>query len=667
LSSASFITVKLNNTRLRALLDTGSHYSLLSEETARKLKVSVEPLSCAQALFSANGSPLNIAGQSTITLCISSLKVIIDVLIVKNLSEILILGRTFLQQGSAVLNFADNVVTFNQLIDIPMHQIDKNASLARLTQSHCVPGNSEIICYVSCHPRFNNNDVLLTPIPGKQFAAYAVANSCNHVQKNLTLCRILNFNDTPLVLCKNQKMCQIQEYSNDQKCMSITHNIESKIVKVDEDENVTEQQLEEFANQFNFNLNPELTKDVRIQALRVLFRRKEAFARDISELKIYNKELFEIKLKDTSPMIQKQYPLKEEHARILEEHISDWLKDDIIEPSRDYFHSNPIFLVAKQSLHGATDKLDKKHYRPVLDMRCLNLRLEPFVVYTPSPKELLDKITKFSKENGEEHEKRAAWFSTTDMFSGFLQLGLKPGISRTCTTFHSPSSGESYCFRRVPFGMRVSSGLFLTVLNRVLAPMRQKGGLSFYCDDVIIYTVTVKEHLSLLDQMLSRLIDNGLKASVSKSYFLYNSVKYLGVIISADGISIPKSINRTLDKIQSMKINTRRKLLSVLGFLQYWKAHIFNLASRTYHMRLLTKKDAILKWDQNCQNELDDVINSLKIADPLMAINPFQPLLVVIDSSHRGIGVSFAQSTQPYNTKTDIEKQIKVSKPVLQP
>ena len=366
--------MKLQNTRLRSLLDTGSHHSLLCEDTARKLKVPIDPLTEKQSLFSANGSPLQVIGQSTIALCISSLKVYIDVLIVKQLSEMLILGRSFLQQGSAVLNFANNTVTFNQLIEIPLYQVDKNASLARLTQGHCVPGNSEIICNVSCHSRFNNNDILLTPIPGKQFGAYAVANTCSTVHKNQTVCRILNFNDTPLVLCKNQKIGQIQEFTNDQNCMTISQNqnADSKTVESDEDENLTEQQLNEFAEQYNFNINTELTEQVRFQLLRVLYRRRSAFARNLSELKIYNKELFEIKLKDTSPMIQKQFPLKEEHARILEEHISDWLKDDIIEPSKDYFHNNPIFLVAKQGApmgtqgakkgpQGASNKLDKSN------------------------------------------------------------------------------------------------------------------------------------------------------------------------------------------------------------------------------------------------------------------------------------------------------------------
>ena len=537
--------MKLQNTKIRALIDTGSHFSLLSEDTARKLKLPIDPLIEKQALFSANGSPLQICGQSTISLYISSLKVLIDVLIVKRLSETLILGRSFLQQGSAVIDFANNVVTFNQLIEIPMHQIDKNASLARLTQSHCVPGNSEIICYVSCHNRFNNSDVLLTPIPGKQFGAYAVANVCSRVKKNLTLCRILNYNDTPLVLCKDQKMAQVVEFTNDQYCMAISET-KAEVVQID-DEKVSENQLENFAKQFCFNINPELEKEIRLQTLRVLYKRRQAFARNMSELKVYNKELFEIKLKDTSPLVQKQFPLKDDHAKILESHISDWLKNDIIEPSREYFYNNSIFLVAKSSLGGATNKLDPKHYRAVLDMRLLNLKIEPFVVYTPSPNELLDKIAKFTKENGEDDEKRACWFSTTDIHSAFLQLGLKPGISRTCTSFQSPS-GEKYCMKRVPFGMRTSSAYFLTVLNRVLAPMRHRAGLSFYCDDVIIYTSTISGHLALLDQMLSLLIDNDLKCSVSKSYFLYTSIDYLGRTISKDGISIPKtSFINTLD------------------------------------------------------------------------------------------------------------------------
>ena len=104
--------------------------------------------------------------------------------------------------------------------------------------------------------------------------------------------------------------------------------------------------------------------------------------------------------------------------------------------------------------------------------------------------------------------------------------------------------------------------------------MRHRAGLSFYCDDVIIYTSTISGHLSLLDQMLSLLIDNDLKCSVSKSYFLYTSIDYLGRTISKDGISIPKTINRTLDKIENMQINTPKATVSFGIFAVLESTHL---------------------------------------------------------------------------------------------
>ena len=115
--------------------------------------------------------------------------------------------------------------------------------------------------------------------------------------------------------------------------------------------------LNAFAAEQSFNINPDLTPDLQLQLLNLLYRRKEAFAKSVSDLKAYNKQEFELKLKpNAKPVFQRQFRHKPEHAKILQHHIDDWEKQGIVSSSDDYEWNSPIFLVPKSTLREASDK-----------------------------------------------------------------------------------------------------------------------------------------------------------------------------------------------------------------------------------------------------------------------------------------------------------------------
>jgi hypothetical protein len=155
--------------------------------------------------------------------------------------------------------------------------------------------------------------------------------------------------------------------------------------------------LEKFAADYAFNINPDLSQDLRLKLLNLFYNHKDAFARSFADLKKFNKREFEIRLTDNKPLFQKQYKVSEDHAKIIEQHITDWQKQGIVHESFDYFYNNPIFLVSKASLKDALphDRLNPKHYRSVLDLRALNKKIHKQVIYTPSPKDILDEIMQY--------------------------------------------------------------------------------------------------------------------------------------------------------------------------------------------------------------------------------------------------------------------------------
>ena len=371
-------------------------------------------------------------------------------------------------------------------------------------------------------------------------------------------------------------------------------------------------------------------------------------------------------MQSNKPMFNRQYKHKPEHGRILQQHINHWKDQKIVEPSKNFSFNSCIFLVPKSTLKEATDKDNIAHYRPVLDLRNLNQRVERYVIYTPSTHELIEEITKFSDD---EPHKRSSYFSTFDFLNGYLQLALKPGISRESTSFTSPE-GERLCFTRLPFGHHLSSAMFSSVMNRVFGPMRSRGSLCYYIDDSIIHTVSAALHLEKIDEFLCLLIENDLKCSVAKSQLMATRIKYLGVCIDEEGVKVPKEITRTLDKLESAKITTPKQVMALLGYFNFWKNHIANLAQRTYHLRQLTKKNVPFKFTAECQDERSDVINCLRSTNTLQAISPNEPLWCFVDTSYKGIGVTWAQATHSHDDLKSVEKeltQIRKGHPTLRP
>ena len=90
--------------------------------------------------------------------------------------------------------------------------------------------------------------------------------------------------------------------------------------------------------------------------------------------------------------------------------------------------------------------------------------------------------------------------------------------SRPIHSFISPD-GQKLQFSRLPFGNRVSGGIFSTIINRLFSPLKSLGSLSFYVDDLLILSTTAKQHITQIDQVMEILIENNSTCSTKKTIY----------------------------------------------------------------------------------------------------------------------------------------------------
>ncbi|XP_029687710.1 uncharacterized protein [Takifugu rubripes] len=127
-----------------------------------------------------------------------------------------------------------------------------------------------------------------------------------------------------------------------------------------------------------------------------------------------------------------------------------------------------------------------------------------------------------------------AFFSTMDLTSGFYNIPLHQS-DRHYTAFTTPLG--LYEYNRLPQGLCNSPASFMRMMLSIFGDLNFSN-LLCYLDDLLVFAPSVEESLSRLSVVFSRLRSSNLKLSQKKCHFLRRSVKFLGHVVSADGVSV---------------------------------------------------------------------------------------------------------------------------------
>jgi len=95
--------------------------------------------------------------------------------------------------------------------------------------------------------------------------------------------------------------------------------------------------------------------------------------------------------------------------------------------------------------------------------------------------------------------------------------------------------GKYECIR-LPFGYVNSAADFQQAMDKILAGLKWTIAM-VYIDDVTIWATTWQEHCDRLATVLTRLINHNVKLKPNKCHFGFKKLKFLGHVISKEGIS----------------------------------------------------------------------------------------------------------------------------------
>lgn len=125
-------------------------------------------------------------------------------------------------------------------------------------------------------------------------------------------------------------------------------------------------------------------------------------------------------------------------------------------------------------------------------------------------------------------------FSQVDLATGFHQPRV-PKDSIPFTAFMTRYG--SYEWLVIPFGLTNASAFFMNLMNRLFREYLDRFVLVFI-DDILIYSKNEKEHEVHLKVVPEMPRQHQLKAKFSKSQIWKKELRFLGHVVSDEGLSV---------------------------------------------------------------------------------------------------------------------------------
>ncbi|GFT12686.1 retrovirus-related Pol polyprotein from transposon 297 [Trichonephila clavipes] len=260
----------------------------------------------------------------------------------------------------------------------------------------------------------------------------------------------------------------------------------------------------------------------------------------------------EIDTGDKGPVVSRPYKYDRVKQGIIDYHIDKMLRDGTICPINSPYAS-PVVLTRK---NNDIPPDSPEAYRFAIDYRKLNA----ITKYPRYPLPVIDDLlTNIPHTNV---------MSTLDLRSGYFQLAISPkDIEKTAFI----TRNGTFAFLRMPFGLSGAAPNFQRAIDIILQPVIGRF-VSVYMDDVIITSPSFKDHLDHLTQVFTLLRDAGLTLNKEKCHFARDKLKYLGLIISKEGIETDNKKIRAITEMKPPKNNREvSKFLGMTGFFDQIK------------------------------------------------------------------------------------------------
>jgi hypothetical protein len=170
-----------------------------------------------------------------------------------------------------------------------------------------------------------------------------------------------------------------------------------------------------------------------------------------------------------------------------------------------------------------------------------------------------------------------------------------------------------------------------------------------YVDDIAIVTSgSMDDHARVVNQVLQRLNDHGMKLNLDKCHFGYKSILLLGHKVSGETRSIdPLKVKQA---IVWPKPTTGKEIQRLLGFTNFLRAYIPDYAQLSNPLDALRTAKSFTMTDAQSE-AFANLQQAVKQAPFLSNPDPQLPFQVATDASQSGLGAILYQQPEVVTTR----------------
>jgi transposase InsO family protein len=390
----------------------------------------------------------------------------------------------------------------------------------------------------------------------------------------------------------------------------------------------------EFIQMFNLDsLKGDLPSETILMLEQLLRKWRPVFAMNDHDLGKTDMLKYNINLTDDTPVKQRHRRIPPGILREVKQHLMDMLQSGVIRESKSPW-SSPLVFARK---HDSSLRL-------CIDLREVNKRTIKDAYYLPRMEETLDALS------------GSQFYTCLDLQMGYWQIEIREE-DKPKTAFSAAPLGF-FEFNRMPFGATNGPAVFQRLIERCLGSLQPAECLC-YLDDVIIHSRTPEENLERLDHVLEQIYRAGLKLKPSKCKFLKTKVKFLGHVVSKDGVQTdPEKIEALTNWPTPKNTEELKRFLGFTGFYRRFVPGYSQIAEPLHYLlrgntpggrkSRKKKKQPEAKpppwiWDVPQQQAFQTLIDILSSDQVLAYADYSKPFILHTDASGHGLGAVLLQ------------------------
>ena len=240
---------------------------------------------------------------------------------------------------------------------------------------------------------------------------------------------------------------------------------------------------------------------------------------------------------------------------------------------------------------------------------------------------------------------KAKIFTKVDCKDGYWQVKLTEESS-LLTTFATPFG--RYKWNRMPFGISPVSEIFQLRLHEAVEGL---DGVYVIADDILVSGTgetmqgAIADHDLKIKKLLTRCRERSIKLNKQKVAFKQTEVPYIGHLLTSEGVKAgPSKIEAVLNMERPTDVSGVQR---IMGTVNYLAKFLPRLSEVSEPLRLLTKKETELLWDEihdRAFNRIKEMVTALPV---LKCYEGEKDLVIQCDASEGGLGAALLQGGRP--------------------